>query len=324
MVSMYFRWLVLVMFIAFTVAGNVLVCLAVCTSRRLHRISSCFVVALAVTDLLVGLLVLPLSATLELHSGRWPLGGTVCNIYLSADVTLGTASIFTLLAISVDRYLAISAPLSYTTRLTPGRAAAAILVIWIVSLTVAFTPIHMGWNTTDFQVQKNDWRMGDEGDKGRTCRYEWNNNYVLLVAFCIYFFPLLLMCGMYHRIFSMAREQVRRIRAATPSGTRSSTCLRGATLREHKATVTLAVVLGVFIVCWLPYIVFFTCMGLRRETEPPQVAYSIVLWLGYFNSALNPILYPALNRDFRHAYGHLLHCRNPHKNTSMSNRTPGK
>ncbi|XP_060751299.1 histamine receptor H2b [Tachysurus vachellii] len=320
MVSMYFRWLVLVMFIAFTVAGNVLVCLAVCTSRRLHRISSCFVVALAVTDLLVGLLVLPLSATLELHNGRWPLGGTVCNIYLSADVTLGTASIFTLLAISVDRYMAISAPLSYTTRLTPARAAAVILVIWIASLTVAFAPIHMGWNTVDFQVQNNDWRMGDEGDKGRTCRYEWNNNYVLLVAFCIYFFPLLLMCGMYHRIFSMAREQVRRIRAATPSGTRSSTCLRGATLREHKATVTLAAVLGVFIVCWLPYIVFFTCMGLRHETEPPQVAHSIVLWLGYFNSALNPILYPALNRDFRHAYGHLLHCRKPHKNVQQNPR----
>ncbi|KAG7322684.1 hypothetical protein KOW79_014030 [Hemibagrus wyckioides] len=324
MVSLYFRWLVLVMFIAFTVGGNVLVCLAVCTSRRLRCISSCFVVALAVTDLLVGLFVLPLSATLELRGGRWPLGGTICNIYLSVDVTLGTASIFTLLAISVDRYLAISAPLSYTTRLTPARATAAIVVIWITSLTVAFAPIHMGWNTADFNVQNRDWRMGNEGDEGRTCRYEWNNNYVLLAAFCMYFFPLLVMCGMYHRIFSMAREQVRRIRAATPSITRSSTSLRGATLREHKATMTLAAVLGVFIVCWLPYIVFFTCMGLRRETEPPRVAHSVVLWLGYFNSALNPILYPALNRDFRHAYGHLLRCRNPHKNTFMSIRTSGK
>lgn len=118
--------------------------------------------------------------------------------------------------------------------------------------------------------------------------------------------------------------QVRRIRAATPSITRSSTSLRGATLREHKATMMLAAVLGVFIFCWLPYIVFFTCMGLRRETEPPQVVHSVVLCLGYFNSALNPILYPALNRDFRHAYGHLLHCRNPHKNTFMSIRTSGK
>lgn len=118
--------------------------------------------------------------------------------------------------------------------------------------------------------------------------------------------------------------QVRRIRAVTPSFNHTSTSLRGATLREHKATMTLATVLGGFIVCWLPYIVFFTCMGLRHETEPPQLAHSVVLWLGYFNSALNPILYPALNRDFRRAYRHLLHCRNPCKNTSISITTSGK
>lgn len=208
MLSLIFRWVVLVALISFIVGGNVLVCLAVSTSRHLHRTSSCFVVALAVTDLLLGLLVLPLSATLELRSGRWPLGGTICNIYLSVDVTLGTASIFTLLAISVDRYLAISSPLRYSTRLTPARATAAVVVIWILSLTLAFAPIHMGWNTADFSVQNRDWRMGDEGDEGRTCRYEWNNSYVLLGVLCIFFLPLLVMCGMYHRIFCMAREQV--------------------------------------------------------------------------------------------------------------------
>lgn len=112
---------------------------------------------------------------------------------------------------------------------------------------------------------------------------------------------------------ALFHPQVRRIRAATPSFTRSS-----ASLREHKASMTLATVLGVFIVCWLPYIIFFTCMGLRRETEPPRLTHSVVLWLGYFNSALNPILYPALNRDFRRAYRHLLLCRNPRRNTCTS------
>lgn len=119
-------------------------------------------------------------------------------------------------------------------------------------------------------------------------------------------------------------SQMHRIRVATPSFTRSLTSLRRATLREHKATVTLAAVLGAFLICWLPYMIFFTCMGLRRETEPPKLAHSIVLWLGYFNSALNPILYPALNRDFRRAYGHLLHCRNPCKNLSISIINSGK
>lgn len=100
---------------------------------------------------------------------------------------------------------------------------------------------------------------------------------------------------------------MRRIRAATPSFARTAS--NAAIAREHKATVTLAAVLGAFIVCWFPYFTYFVCTGLQSETNPPTTKHSVVLWLGYFNSALNPILYPAFNRDFRRAYAKLLRYR---------------
>ena len=100
---------------------------------------------------------------------------------------------------------------------------------------------------------------------------------------------------------------MRRIRAATPSFARTAST--AAIAREHKATVTLAAVLGAFVICWFPYFTFFTCMGIMEKTNPPNTLHSVVLWLGYFNSAINPILYPALNRDFQRAYGELLRCR---------------
>ncbi|KAM9846366.1 histamine receptor H2b [Aulostomus maculatus] len=307
MISMALRWLVLVSFIILTVGGNVLVCLAVGLSRRLWRIANCFVVSLAVTDLLLGLVVLPFSASVELRSGKWPLGGTACNIYISLDVMLCTASILTLLAISADRYLAISAPLSYGRRITGPRVTLAMIAIWALSLAVSFVPIHLGWNTADYRVQHSDWGMGDEEAEGRYCQFEWNNNYVLIYAFGSFYLPLLLMCGMYLCIFRVAREQVQRIRAATPSFARTAST--AAIAREHKATVTLAAVLGAFIICWFPYFTYFACMGIKEKTNPPNTLHSVVLWLGYFNSALNPILYPAFNRDFRKAYGELLCCR---------------
>lgn len=208
MISTVVRWLFLVCFIILTIGGNVMACLAVRLSRRLWRVANCFVVTLAVTDLLLGLLVLPLSAALELRDGKWPLGGILCNIYISMDVFLCTASILTLLAISVDRYLAITAPLNYSRRVTPLRVILALIAIWALSLTVSFVPIHMGWNTADYKVQHRDWGIGDEDSEGRYCQFEWSNNYVVIYAVSTFYLPLLLMCGMYLCIFRVAREQV--------------------------------------------------------------------------------------------------------------------
>lgn len=202
------RCVFLVAFILLTISGNVMVCLAVCRSRRLRRVPNCFVVSLAVTDLLLGLLVLPLSATVELRSGYWSLGGALCNIYISADVLLCTSSILTLLAISVDRYLAISAPLTYPQRVTRPRVALVLISIWVWSTTTSFVPIHLGWNMADYQVQHLDWGVGEEDQDGRYCQFEWNNNYVVLYTLCSFYLPLLLMCGVYLCIFRVAREQV--------------------------------------------------------------------------------------------------------------------
>lgn len=318
MIATALRWLTLISLIIITIGGNVLVCLAVGLRRRLWRISNCFVVSLAITDLLLGLSVLPFSASVELRGGKWLLGRELCNLYISLDVMLCTSSILTLMAISVDRYLAISAPLSYPRRVTAVRVTLATVAIWTCSLAVAFLPIHMGWNTADYQVQHLDWAIGDEDKEGQYCQFEWNNNYVIVYAAGTFYLPLLLMTGMYLCIFRVAREQVRRIRAATPSFARTAST--AAISQEHKATITLAAVLGAFVFCWLPYFTYFTFMGMKGKTIQPNTLHSVVLWLGYFNSTLNPILYPAFNKDFHRAYGELLCCKRPsHRKFELAN-----
>ena len=85
---------VLILLILITIAGNVVVCLAVGLNRRLRSLTNCFIVSLAITDLLLGLLVLPFSAFYQL-SCQWSFGKVFCNIYTSLDVMLCTASILT-------------------------------------------------------------------------------------------------------------------------------------------------------------------------------------------------------------------------------------
>ncbi|XP_037833237.1 histamine H2 receptor-like [Kryptolebias marmoratus] len=310
---------ILSLLILLTVGGNVLVCLAVCASRRLRCLTNCFIVSLAVTDLLLGLLVLPFSALLQLND-EWPLGPVFCNFYISMDVMLCTASILTLLAISVDRYLAVTMPLRYASLVLPWRVAVALMSVWTVSVAVSFLPIQMGWNTVNGTVQNHGPWASD-----RRCRFELNRPYVLTDSLLTFYLPLGAMCWTYLQIFRIARSQAKRIITARPicitsynsrnnppTSTTLVSSVTAVALREHKATLTLAAVIGAFVVCWLPYFILFTVLGLKEHPDPGIVPeFPIVLWLGYANSALNPILYGALNRDFRSAYSHLLRCRVP-------------
>uniref|UniRef100_A0A8B9X8P6 Histamine H2 receptor n=1 Tax=Bos mutus grunniens TaxID=30521 RepID=A0A8B9X8P6_BOSMU len=282
---------VLILLILITIAGNVVVCLAVGLNRRLRSLTNCFIVSLAITDLLLGLLVLPFSAFYQL-SCQWSFGKVFCNIYTSLDVMLCTASILNLFMISLDRYCAVTDPLRYPVLVTPVRVAISLVLIWVISITLSFLSIHLEWNS----------RPENHSDSHTIpkCKVQVNLVYGLVDGLVTFYLPLLVMCITYYRIFRIAREQARRIHNVGP--------WRAATLREHKATVTLAAVMGAFIVCWLPYFTVFVYRGLRGDSAVDKTVEDVVLWLGYANSALNPVLYAALNRDFRTAYQQLFRC----------------
>lgn len=282
----------LTVLILVTIAGNVVVCLAVGLNRQLRSLTNCFIVSLAITDLLLGLLVMPFSAFYQL-SCRWSFGKVFCNIYTSLDVMLCTASILNLFMISLDRYCAVTDPLRYPVLITPVRVGVSLVLIWAVSITLSFLSIHLGWNSRDETSGVNH--------TIQPCKVQVNLVYGLVDGLVTFYVPLLVMCITYFRIFKIAREQAKRIHHVGS--------WKAATVREHKATVTLATVMGAFIVCWFPYFTVFVYRGLRGDDAVNKTFEAVVLWLGYANSALNPILYAALNRDFRTAYQQLLRCR---------------
>eukprot|EP00057_Strongylocentrotus_purpuratus_P008508 XP_011662982.1 PREDICTED: histamine H2 receptor-like [Strongylocentrotus purpuratus] len=316
---------VLVIIIIATIFGNILVILSPTVNRRLRNVTNMFIVSLAVADLMLAVLVQPFSGLMELRNQRWSFGAIVCNLYVSFDVQLCTASILHLFAISIDRYIAISDPMNYRKRLTRRKAVITLIIVWAVSISISFLPLHLGWNTASGEIQNFA--------QPEMCYLHANTFFALLDGLLLFYLPLTVMCCLYFRVLNIARNQARKINSQTAhvSGqyngnvkNSSREVLKApkprAGVDEHRATKLLGVIMGSFIICWVPYFTIFTFIPLC-PCEVPQALYSVALWLGYLNSTLNPILYAALNREFRKSFRKLLrlrHFRRRESNTYIS------
>lgn len=315
MLFVILKAIVMVAIMAGAVFGNLLVILAVIKFERLRAITNYFIVSLAFADLLVAILVMPFNASLTI-SGKWIFGRIMCDIYNSNDVLFSTASILHICCISMDRYIAIMHPLQYESKMTGFRVAVMLTVTWVSSMLISYIPIHSQLYTTKDTLHIMDKYPSD-------CVFVVNRYYAVISSSVSFWIPCTIMVFVYIKIFIEARKQETLIKSTgyytndrRPS---HNNCLqvpeeqaqrrneRKRMKREHKAAKTLGIVMGAFVMCFLPFFSWYLITTLCGDSCPyPPILGSILFWLGYFNSCLNPIIYAYFNRDFRGAFRKLL------------------
>lgn len=270
--------LVLGAFILFAIVGNILVILSVACNRHLRTPTNYFIVNLAIADLLLSFTVLPFSAALEVL-GYWVLGRIFCDIWAAVDVLCCTASILSLCAISIDRYIGVRYSLQYPALVTRRKAILALLSVWVLSTVISIGPL-LGWK----EPAPND---------DKECGVTEEPFYAFFSSLGSFYIPLAVILVMYCRVYIVAKRTTKNLEAGVMKemsnskeltlrihsknfheDTLSSTKAKGHNprssiavklfkfSREKKAAKTLGIVVGMFILCWLP---FFITLPLARH-----------------------------------------------------------
>ncbi|XP_009327803.1 PREDICTED: D(2) dopamine receptor isoform X3 [Pygoscelis adeliae] len=359
--------MLLTLLIFVIVFGNVLVCMAVSREKALQTTTNYLIVSLAVADLLVATLVMPWVVYLEVV-GEWRFSRIHCDIFVTLDVMMCTASILNLCAISIDRYTAVAMPMLYNTRYSSKRRVTVMIaVVWVLSFAIS-CPLLFGLNNTD----ENECIIA-------------NPAFVVYSSIVSFYVPFIVTLLVYVQIYIVLRKRRKRVNTkrsshglgsdtraplkdkcthpedvklctvivksngsfqvnkrkvapldspgkveknghakeaphtakvfeiqSMPNG-KTRTSLKTVSRRklsqqkEKKATQMLAIVLGVFIICWLPFFITHI-LNMHCDCNIPPAMYSAFTWLGYVNSAVNPIIYTTFNIEFRKAFMKILHC----------------
>ncbi|XP_032363096.1 trace amine-associated receptor 13c-like [Etheostoma spectabile] len=268
-----------------TVTLNLLIIISVSHFRQLHTPTNILLLSLAVSDLLVGLVLMP--GEILKKTSCWFLGDFVCFLYNYLSSIIATSSLGDMVLISVDRYVAICDPLHYNTRITVNRVKLSVFLCWLYSASYSFLLV--------------------KDDLTQPRRY--NSCYgecVLVIDYVIkavdmvlsFIVPVTIIVALYLRVFAVAVSQARAMRSHITAVTLQLSVTPKAKKSELKAARTLGVLVVVYLICFCPYY----SVSLAGDSLVNALYASFIVPIFYFlNSGLNPMIYALFYPWFRKA-----------------------
>ncbi|XP_060945043.1 trace amine-associated receptor 13c-like [Limanda limanda] len=262
-----------------TVTLNLLVIISISHFRQLHTPTNLLLLSLAISDFLIGFRI---SFQIVLLDGCWLLGDHICVVFIILDYIITSASIGTMVLISIDRYVAICDPMHYPTKFTQRRVKVHVCSCWAAS---ALTQI----------LLLRD-KLMDPGSS-HFCYGEcalFQDQVSGLVDLLLSFIgPVSIIIVLHVKVFLVVVAQARAMHSQNAAVALVKVRVKKS---EIKAAKTLGVVIAVFLICTCPY---FCASLIGQDQSFNIISDTFVICLFYFNSCLNPLIFAFFYPWFR-------------------------
>ncbi|XP_072319547.1 neuromedin-K receptor-like [Eucyclogobius newberryi] len=274
------------------VFGNVIVIWIILAHRRMRTVTNYFLLNLAFSDVSMAAFNTLINFVYAAH-GDWYFGEVYCKFHNFFPVAAVFASINSMTAIAIDRYIAIIHPLK--PRMSAKATIGVIVVTWSLAVALAF-PLCF-YSTTKVLPLRT------------VCYVAWPRKatdpfmYHIVVTVLVYALPLVIMAITYTVV------GVTLWGGAIPGD--SSDNYHGQLRAKRKVVKMMIIVVVTFALCWLPYHIYFIVTGLNKDLSKwkyIQQVYLSVLWLAMSSTMYNPIIYCCLNSRFRAGFKHVFRC----------------
>ncbi|KAM3622131.1 uncharacterized protein V6R79_020615 [Siganus canaliculatus] len=268
--------------------GNLLVILALWTSKSIRQPTFCLIVSLAVADFLVGCVAIPLAVVVD---GRVKTSFHGCLFISCLVLLLILVSVFSLTSIAVDRYLRVYIPLRYKRARTQRHSWFVVAACWLVAALLSFAPM-FGWY--------NHEGLANSVNSTIVCQFIA----VIPMSYLVYFtfflctlIPLLVMTVLYGLIFFRISGKLRE-KPGHGVQNQSENYLK----KEKQLAGSLSLVLALFALCWLPLHIMNSIDYFGEPGDVPLIAVYVGILLTHTNSAINPIVYAFKIPKIKRAY----------------------